>query len=83
MTIVTAIVSLKARPKDIKMPANKPDFAWGKITYLVTSNGVAPSENAASFKSCGTIAITSLPIDAENGIIMIAKIMAAVKIPTP
>ena len=44
ISIVTAIVSPKARPSASKSPANKPDFVYGIIIFVITSNLVAPSE---------------------------------------
>lgn len=83
MTIVTAIVSPKALPNDSKKPANIPLKENGRITPLRVSNSVAPKEIAPSFTSFGTSDITSFPIEAEYGIIIIDKIIEAVNIPTP
>lgn len=83
ISIVTAIVSPNALPNESKIPAKIPDLTYGTITLLITSYFVAPRENAASLISAGTMLITSLPIDAEYGIIINANIREAVKIPTP
>src|SRR5215471_7606072 len=34
ITIVTAIVSPNALPRDNNKPANKPDFVYGNVTYF-------------------------------------------------
>ena len=49
----------------------------------MVSDGVAPRESAASFRSPGTRVITSLPMEAEYGRIMKARRTEEVRIETP
>jgi hypothetical protein len=44
INMVTAMVSPRALPKASSKPANKPDFVYGIMIYVMTSNLVAPSE---------------------------------------
>ena len=44
INIVTAIGSPKALPNANSNPANKPDFVYGIMIFVITSNLVAPSE---------------------------------------
>ena len=83
ITIVTAIVSPNALPKDRTNPPKIPLKEKGRRIPFKTSKSVAPKEIAPSLTSSGTNDNTSLPIDAEYGIIIIDNINDAVNIPTP
>lgn len=44
ISIVTAIVSPNALPRANSKPANKPDFVYGIMIFVITSKRVAPNE---------------------------------------
>ena len=64
MSIVTVIVSPKARPIANTKDENIPEPATGKMTRLTTSARVAPRLYALSFNSLGTILMNSALNDA-------------------
>src|SRR5260370_6043256 len=54
ITMVTAMVSPRARARARKMEPNIPERAYGTTTCQVDSHFVAPTANAASRRSLGT-----------------------------
>ena len=83
ISIVTVIVSPKARPIARIYDEKIPEPATGNITLRITSARVAPRLYAPSFRSFGTILINSALSEAAYGIIIIAKTSDAVNTPEP
>ena len=83
MSIVTVIVSPKARPMANIYDENIPEPATGNTILRMTSARVAPRLYAPSFRSFGTILMNSTLNDAAYGTIMIAKTNDAVRMPDP
>ena len=77
MTMVTAMVSPKARANARKMDPMIPSRAWGTTTCQVDSHLVAPSARAASRCSRGTASSDSREMEMINGKVMIARIKLA------
>ena len=83
ISIATAIVSPTARPKPSIIAPNMPDLPYFSTQRFVTSHFVAPMLYAPSRMELGTAVRTSFEIDAIVGIIIIAKMTPAVRMPKP
>ena len=83
ITKVTAMVSPKARPRPSMMPPTTPVLVYGSTTLNTTSQVVEPSAYADSFSMVGVTSNTSRITEAMNGMIMIARMMPADKMPMP
>ena len=83
ISIVTVIVSPKARPIARIYDENIPDPATGNTILRMTSARVAPRLYAPSLRSLGTILMNSALSDAAYGTIIIAKTNDAVSMPDP
>src|SRR5258708_3323097 len=84
MTIVTAMVSPRARPSARIVAPKMPARAEGRITRQVVSHHVAPSATALSFNPRGTALITSREIADSVGRIITASTSDALnKLLTP
>ena len=83
MSIVTVIVSPKARPMANIYAENIPEPATGNTTLPITSARVAPKLYAPSFNSLGTIFINSALSEAAYGTIIMANTNEAVRTPEP
>ncbi len=81
ITIVTAMVSPRARAKARKIEPMMPSRAYGTTTCQVDSHFVAPSARAASRCSRGTSSRASREIEMMNGKVMIARIRPAARNP--
>ena len=67
ITIVTAMVSPKARARPRKIDPKMPSLAYGTTTCHVDSHWVAPSASAASRCSRGTASSDSRETEMMNG----------------
>src|SRR5713226_2352305 len=83
MTIVTAIVSPRARARARNIDPIMPVRANGTTTFHVDSQRVAPKLSAASRWSRGTDINISRDTEIMYGITMMASTMPAVRNPTP
>src|ERR1700674_4647088 len=79
MTIVTATVSPRARPRASIVAPKIPARAVGRTTRHVISHHVAPNATDDSRSPLGTALITSREIAASVGRIMMARTREAVK----
>ena len=79
MTSATAIVSPIARPRPSITAPTRPPLLCGSTAPLIISHRVAPSASAASFSLGGVVSITSRASDVMIGVIMIARMMPAVR----
>ena len=82
MTIVTAIVSPRARPRPSMIAPMMPVLPK-PIATLIASQRVAPSAYAASRWALGTFFKISRATDDVNGTTMIERMIAAAPMPTP
>ena len=83
MTIVTAIVSPKARPNAKMVAPIIPELAAGNSSLNIVSQRVAPRDMEALRKSTGTDINTSRLMEATVGKIIIDKSIPAGNIPGP
>ena len=56
-----------------------PPIEWGRTAPVIISQRVAPSARAPSRSVCGVVSITSRDTDDTIGVIMTARISAAVR----
>ena len=80
ITMVTAMVSPRARARARKIDPIMPSRAKGTTTCQVDSHLVAPSASAASRWSRGTASNASREMEMMNGKVMMARIEAGGKI---
>src|SRR6202043_3127886 len=83
MTMVTAMVSPRARASAKKIEPMMPVRANGTTTFQVDSQRVEPRARAASRWSRGTESRTSRETEMMYGMIMMARTTPAVRNPTP
>ena len=83
MTMVTAMVSPRARASARKIEPMMPVLAKGTTTFQVDSQRVEPSASAASRWSRGTDSSTSRDTEMMYGMTMMARTIPAVRNPTP
>src|SRR5690625_1363258 len=81
ISMATAIVSPRARPKERTAPAMMPPRAYGSTARRSTSQRVAPRPQAASRCSAGTSRIASRARAVVNGTIIRASTRVAVMSP--
>src|SRR3954464_13300896 len=79
MTIVTAMVSPRARPRARMGAPKRPDRAVGRTTCQVISHHVAPRATAFSRRPRGTARMTSRATAVRVGRVTTARINGAVK----
>ncbi len=77
ITIVTAMVSPKARPRPNMDAPNMPEVPYGNNTFQMVSHCVAPSARDASRCECGMASRTSRVTDVIVGMIIMDKIKPA------
>src|SRR3954467_8470337 len=83
MTKVTAMVSPSARPSPSMIPPMTPAFVYGSTTRDTTSQVVEPNAYADSLSLGGVTSNTSRITAAMNGMIMMARMIPAERMPIP
>ena len=79
MTSAAAMVSPIARPRPSITAPTSPPALWGRTVSVIISQRVVPIASAPSLSPGGVVSMTSRDSEVMIGMIMIARMMPAVR----